>query len=73
MSENEMLTVFSLIFKLKPKKSSFEYPLSLGTNRQLMLFPISEMIEGKPLHVNYKSFRAGSKRRARHIDGGCHL
>lgn len=59
MSENEMLTV-KAYFQIKTEKESFEYPLALaqiGNNA----FSYQEMIEGKPLHVNYKSFRAGSK------------
>lgn len=59
MSENEMLSV-KAYFQIRTEKQSFEYPLALaqmGTNT----FSYSEIIDGKVLHVNYKSFHAGSK------------
>ena len=59
LSENEMLSV-QPYFQIRTKKELFEYPLSLaqlGNNA----FSYSEIIDGKRLHVNYKSFRAGSK------------
>lgn len=58
-SENEMLSVKSY-FQIRTEKEMFEFPLalaSLGAND----FSHREMIDGKVLHVNYKSFRAGSK------------
>jgi len=59
LSENEMLSV-QPYFQIRTEKELFEYPLSLaqlGNND----FSYSEIIDGKRLHVNYKSFRAGSK------------
>lgn len=59
LSENEMLSV-QPYFQIRTEKELFEYPLALaqlGNNA----FSYSEMIDGKLLHVNYKSFRAGSK------------
>ena len=59
LSENEMLSVKSY-FQIRTEKEVFEHPLALaqmGNNT----FAYREMIEGKVLHVNYKSFHAGSK------------
>jgi len=59
LSEHEMLSV-QPYFQIRTEKELFEYPLALaqlGNNA----FSYSEMIDGKVLHVNYKSFHAGSK------------
>jgi len=59
LSENEMLSVKAYL-QIKTEKESFEYPLALaqmGNNS----FSYREIIDGKPLHVNYKSYHAGSK------------
>ncbi|ATB69186.1 nitrite reductase cytochrome c biogenesis protein NrfI [Sulfurospirillum diekertiae] len=59
MSENEMLSV-KAYFQIRTEKESFEFPLALaqvGNNS----FSYRDKIDGKVLHVSYKSFRAGSK------------
>jgi len=58
-SENEMLSV-KAYFQIKTDKDSFEYPLALAQIAN-NTFSYREMIQGKVLHVSYKSFRAGSK------------
>ena len=59
LSENEMLSV-KAYFQIKTEKESFEYPLALAQIAN-NTFSYREMIQGKVLHVTYKSFRAGSK------------
>ena len=59
LSENEMLTVKSY-FTIKTEKEFLEYPLALGQigNND---FSYETMVEGKVLHINYKSYHAGAK------------
>lgn len=59
LSENEMLTVKSY-FSIKTEKEFLEYPLALGQigNND---FSYEVMVEGKVLHINYKSYHAGAK------------
>ncbi len=59
LSENEMLTVKSY-FSIKTEKEFLEYPLALGQigNND---FSYETMVEGKVLHINYKSYHAGAK------------
>lgn len=59
LSENEMLTVKSY-FTIKTEKEFLEYPLALGQIGN-NYFSYETMVEGKVLHINYKSYHAGAK------------
>lgn len=59
LSENEMLTVKSY-FSIKTEKEFLEYPLALGQIGN-NYFSYETMVEGKVLHINYKSYHAGAK------------
>ena len=59
LSENEMLTVKSY-FSIKTEKEFLEYFLALGQIGN-NYFSYETMVEGKVLHINYKSYHAGAK------------
>lgn len=59
LSENEMLTVKSY-FTIKTEKEFLEYPLALGQIGN-NYFSYETMVEGRVLHINYKSYHAGAK------------